>query len=183
VTLGFKNQGDYIYLIGGGEPTLGGSEYLAVIHGQEVGRPPALDMEAEKKLQAFLREAISQGLLQSSHDVSDGGLAVTLAECCIAGGIGAHADWNRFSALELFGERTATIVVSASAGQQEPLKTLLNQHGIAFSYFGEVITLQDGNWLSISPDAGNDLELLVSDLCAAYEGAIPAAMASGAETA
>ena len=183
VTLGFKNEGDYIYLVGDGKPTLGGSEYLAVIHGQEVGRPPALDMEAEKKLQAFLREAISQGLLQSSHDVSDGGLAVTLAECCIAGGIGAHADWNRFSALELFGERTATIVVSASAGQQEPLKTLLNQHGIAFSYFGEVITLQDGNWLSISPDAGNDLELLVSDLCAAYEGAIPAAMASGAETA
>ena len=182
VTLGFKNQGDYIYLIGGGEPTLGGSEYLAVIHGQEVGRPPALDMEAEKKLQAFLREAISQGLLQSSHDVSDGGLAVALAECCIAGGIGAHADWNKFSALELFGERTATIVVSASAGQQEPLKTLLNQHGIAFSYFGEVITLQDGNWLSISPDAGNDLELLVSDLRAAYEGAIPAAMSAGVKT-
>ena len=183
VTLGFKNQGDLVYLVGDGEPTLGGSEYLAVIHGQEVGRPPALDMEAEKKLQAFLREAIDQGLLQSAHDVSDGGLAVALAECCIAGGIGAHADWNKFSALELFGERTATIVVSASAGQQEPLKTLLNQHGIAFSDLGEVITLQDGNWLSISPDAGNDLELLVSDLRAAYEGAIPAAMASGAETA
>ena len=183
VTLGFKNQGDLVYLVGDGKPTLGGSEYLAVIHGQEVGRPPALDMEAEKKLQAFLREAISQGLLQSAHDVSDGGLAVALAECCIAGGIGAHADWNKFSALELFGERTATIVVSASAGQQEPLKTLLNQHGIAFSDLGEVITLQDGNWLSISPDAGNDLKLLVSDLRAAYEGAIPAAMASGAETA
>ena len=183
VTLGFKNQGDLVYLVGDGKPTLGGSEYLAVIHGQEVGRPPALDMEAEKKLQAFLREAISQGLLQSAHDVSDGGLAVALAECCIAGGIGARADWNKFSALELFGERTATIVVSASAGQQEPLKTLLNQHGIAFSDLGEVITLQDGNWLSISPDAGNDLKLLVSDLRAAYEGAIPAAMASGAETA
>ena len=73
VTMGFKNAGDVIYVIGNGEPTFGGSEYLAVIHGQEMGRPPALDIEAEKKLQAFLREAIDQKLLQSAHDVSDGG--------------------------------------------------------------------------------------------------------------
>ena len=78
VTQGFQKRGrpDYIYLLGGGKPTLGGSEYLALIHGQEVGKPPSLDMDAEKKLQAFLRDAISQGLLQSAHDVSDGGLAV-----------------------------------------------------------------------------------------------------------
>ena len=178
VTMGFKNEGDLIYLVGGGEPTLGGSEYLAVIHGQEVGRPPALDMDAEKKLQAFLRDAISQGLLQSAHDVSDGGLAVALAECCIAGDVGAHAEWNKLDALELFGERTATVMVSVSSEQQELLKTLLNQHGIPFSFFGDVIVLQDGAWLTVTPNDGDNLELLVSDLRAAYEGAIPAAMST-----
>ena len=182
VTLGFKNEGDLIYLIGGGEPTLGGSEYLAVIHGLEVGRPPALDMDAEKKLQAFLREAIDQKLLQSAHDVSDGGLAIALAECCIAGGIGAHGEWNKVNARELFGERTATAVISLSPGREETIKHLLAQQELGFSYFGEVITLQDGNWLSIIPDDGQDLELMVSNLRAAYEGAIPAAMGAGAET-
>jgi len=179
VTMGFKDKGDLIYLVGGGEPTLGGSEYLAVVQGQEVGRPPALDMDAERKLQAFLREAIDQRLLQSAHDVSDGGLAVALAECCIAGSIGAHADWNKFSALELFGERTATVVVSVSAERQESLKALLDRHGVSFAYFGEVVTLQDGEWLSIIPDAGDDLEVRVLDLRAAYEGAIPTAMGAG----
>ena len=181
VTMGFQNAGDPIYLIGGSEPTLGGSEYLAVVHGQEVGRPPALDMEAEKKLQAFLRDAIAQGLLKSAHDVSDGGLAVALAECCIAGNIGAHAEWNKFSAIELFGEKTATVVVSVSPEKKGAFETLLSQQDMAFSYFGEVITLQDGDWLSIIPDAGKDLEVRVSDLRAAYEGAIPAAMGMGQE--
>ena len=176
VTMGFKNAGDLIYLVGSGEPTLGGSEYLAVIHGQEVGRPPALDIEAEKKLQAFLREAIDRRLLQSAHDVSDGGLAVTLAECCIAGGIGAHGEWNKFNALELFGERTASVVVSVAPSQQEQMKALLDNHGLFSDYFGEAITLQDGDWLSIIPNDGKDLEVRVSELREAYEGAIPAAM-------
>jgi phosphoribosylformylglycinamidine synthase II len=178
VTMGFQNEGDLIYLIGDGEPTLGGSEYLAVIHGLEVGRPPALDMEAEKKLQAFLREAIDQKLLQSAHDVSDGGLAVALAECCISGGIGAHGEWNKCNARELFGERTANAVVSVVPEQKATLESLLDRQGVVFAYFGEVITLQDGNWLSIIPDDGTDLELLVSDLRDAYEGAIPAAMSA-----
>ena len=89
VTMGFKNEGDQIYFVGNGEATLGGSEYLSVIHGQEVGRPPALDLEAEKRLHAFLREAIAQGLLRSAHDLSEGGLAVALVECGLAGGRGA----------------------------------------------------------------------------------------------
>ena len=181
VTMGFKNEGDVIYLVGGGTPTLGGSEYLSLIHGLEVGKPPALDMEAEKKLQAFLRDAIDQKLLQSAHDVSDGGLAVCLAECCIAGNVGAHGDWDKFNALELFGERTATVVVSLLPKQQEQFKALIDQQGITFAYFGEVLTYEIGPWLTITPDSGGpDVDLHVADLRAAYESAIPAAMAGGA---
>ena len=177
VTMGFKNAGDLIYLVSGGEPTLGGSEYLAVIHGQEVGRPPALDMEAEKKLQAFLREAIDQRLLQSAHDVSDGGLAVTLAECCIVGGVGAHANGDKFNALELFGERTAAVIVSIDPKQRMPLETLLAKHAAAFSLFGEVLPLDLGDRLFVySEEEGKKLNVSVQEMRAAYEGAIPAAM-------
>ena len=183
VTLGFKNQGDYIYLIGGGEPTLGGSEYLAVIHGQEAGRPPALDMEAEKKLQAFLREAISQGLLQSSHDVSDGGLAVALAECCIAGEYGAGVTLTNVNAQALFGESSALVIVSAAEQNMQRLRELASLSGVDAFWCGRV----EGNSLQISEALQDEyqikMRLSVRDLRDAYEGAIPAAMASGAETA
>ena len=183
VTLGFKNQGDLVYLVGDGEPTLGGSEYLAVIHGQEVGRPPALDMEAEKKLQAFLREAISQGLLQSSHDVSDGGLAVALAECCIAGEYGAGVTLTNVNAQALFGESSALVIVSAAEQNMQRLRELASLSGVDAFWCGRV----EGNSLQISEALQDEyqikMRLSVRDLRDAYEGAISAAMASGAETA
>jgi len=175
VTMGFKNAGDLIYLIGG-EPTLGGSEYLAVVHGQEVGKPPALDMDAEKKLQAFLREAISEGLLQSAHDVSDGGLAVALAECCMASNLGAYVALEPVSALSLFGESCARVIISVSPADDAPLEALLDRHQLTYSHIAEV----DGPTLFIFPkDDGLRINVEVEDLRAAYEGAIPAAMGMG----
>jgi len=180
VTMGFKNEGDNIYLIGDGKPSLGGSEYLAVIHGQEVGRPPALDMEAEKNLQAFLREAISQRLLQSAHDVSDGGLAVALAECCIAGNLGAHVPMEPVTALHLFGECCAKALVSVSPDNDVSLETLLERYQLSFLHIAEV----DGSMLYIYPeDDGREINTPVTTLRDAYEGAIPAAMGAGDETA
>jgi len=184
VTMGFKNEGDEIYVVGSGEPTLGGSEYLAVIHGQEVGRPPALDMDAEKSLQALLREAINQGLLQSAHDVSDGGLAVALAECCIAGSRGAHlySLGSAISALTIFGERTATAIVSVSGNMEsvDHFDALVREHHIPCRPIGIV----SGDKLVIDTVRGksNIATVPIADLRAAYEGAIPAAMGAGAET-
>ena len=173
VTQGFQNEGDYIYLLGGGTPTLGGSEYLALIHGQEVGKPPTLDIEAEKNLQAFLREAISQGLLQSAHDVSDGGLAVCLAECCIVSGLGACIPLEPYSAVDLFGERTATAVVSISPARNEAFEALAEKYGLPCHHFGEVYRKH----LNIFPElADTDIFLPMAEMQAAYEGAIPKAM-------
>ena len=178
VTMGFKDEGDEIYVIGGGEPTLGGSEYLAVIHGQEVGRPPVMDMEAEKKLQAFLRDAISQGLLQSAHDVSDGGLAVALAECCIAGERGGWLPFETTSVLELFGERCGTAIVTTSALQKEALEASLRQRALPSVHLGQV--REEALSIFQSPEGeGPDIHLPVQDMRAAYEGAIPAAMGMG----
>jgi phosphoribosylformylglycinamidine synthase len=97
---GWRSQGDLIYLLGekltedGGNSTatsvtLGGSEYLATIHGAIAGCPPTIDFERERKVQATCREGIRQGWIRSAHDPAEGGIAVALAECCISGGYGA----------------------------------------------------------------------------------------------
>jgi len=180
VTMGFKNEGDIIYVVGNGNPTLGGSEYLSLIHGMEVGSPPALDIDAEKKLQAFLREAIDQGFLQSAHDVSDGGLAVALAECCIAGEHGAGVTLVDTDAKSLFGETNALVIVSVAEQDTQRLTQLLAAYGVDAYWCGRVrkeslqVNLRIYN--ALQDEYELRLELPVSDLRAAYEGAIPAAM-------
>ncbi len=72
--------------------SLAASSYLQVIHGQLTGRPPRTDLDLERSVQAFLRQAITAGLVASAHDLSDGGLAVAAAECCIGAGLGARLE-------------------------------------------------------------------------------------------
>jgi len=171
VTLAFKNEGDTIYLVGYGQPAFGGSEYLSVIHGQEVGQPPALDMDAEKRVQDFVREAIAQGLLQSAHDVSDGGLAVCLAECCMAGGLGAKVGLDS-SAVTLFGERTATIVVSIAPRNTGAFWDYVRAEGIPIIGIGEV----GGEAMNVRNQGALFIQARLEKLRDAYEGAIPRAM-------
>jgi phosphoribosylformylglycinamidine synthase len=87
---GFKQEGDTIILVGQTYDELGGSEYLKVEHGLVDGVIPALDLELERDVAAVVRNAVQQGLLSSAHDLSSGGLAVALAECCIASGGGGR---------------------------------------------------------------------------------------------
>ena len=118
----FREQHDWIVLLG--EPTaeLGGSEYLARIHGAVAGPPPACDLQAERALVDTLLEAIRAGVIRSAHDCSDGGLAVALAECCImdrGAQHGATVDLTHWRALPdralLYGEAQGRAVVSTSA--------------------------------------------------------------------
>ena len=186
ITMGFKNEGDGIFLVGDGSPSLGGSEYLCVIHGLEVGRPPALDMDAEKKLQAFLRDAIDQSLLQSAHDISEGGLAVALAECCIAGGIGAHLliEYNIPVRVQtLFGEANSSAIVSVRPQDEKTVEALAETHGIFGFRQGRVSQgaatdkgQQKGALLSIMDMESVRLEVPLEKMRAAFEGAIPKAM-------
>ncbi|MFQ3618559.1 MAG: phosphoribosylformylglycinamidine synthase subunit PurL [Cyanobacteriota bacterium] len=134
--LGWKTPGAAIYLLGADVmPTLGGSEYLAVIHQTVAGRPPQVDFDLERRVQAACREGIRHGWVESAHDCAEGGLAVALAECCIGGGrgatvalgvsnIGSNVGSNigglptaqRLDTL-LFGEAGARIIVSVSSEQ------------------------------------------------------------------
>lgn len=82
---GFRRPDDVIVLLGSTEDELGGSEYLFALHGLELGRPPRLRLDREARVQEACRTAIRQGLVVSAHDLSDGGLVVALAECCLTG--------------------------------------------------------------------------------------------------
>ncbi len=176
VTMGFKNEGDLVYLVGHGDATLGGSEYLALMHGLEVGRPPFLDLAQEKATQAFLRDAIAEGLLRSAHDVSDGGLAVALAECSIVGSLGADITLaGPVSAVHLFGERCSPVVVTFSQDDKARVQELCDRHGVGHSPLGTV----GGQRLSIRSDRRSALSLSVGVLRDAFEWAIPQAMAGG----
>ena len=89
----FRRAGDAVLMLGDNRGELGGSEYLARVHGVVAGTPPALDLDRERSLQRLIVQLIGDGLVQSAHDCAEGGLAVTLAECTFdSGGHGIVAD-------------------------------------------------------------------------------------------
>jgi len=118
----FRESGDVIVVLGTDRGELGGSEYLKVVHDLVRGVPPALDLDAERALQALLVTLADEGLARSAHDCSDGGLAVTLGECCFdTNGIGATVSIDSLQvardaginvAASLFGESASRVVVS-----------------------------------------------------------------------
>jgi phosphoribosylformylglycinamidine synthase subunit PurL len=135
---GWRSPGDIIYLLGlrldtssDERITLGGSEYLATIHGTIAGKPPVVDFELERRVQSVCREGIRRGWVRSAHDCAEGGLAVALAECCISSQLGATVHLNqppdsRYDEL-LFGEGGARILVSVAPDQVEAWETHLQE--------------------------------------------------------
>ena len=112
-------EGDQILLLGGGEPTLGGSEYQAALHGVTIGEPPALDLRQEAAVQQVVREAIAAGEVRTAHDVSLGGLAVAIGEMAIHSGIGAIISIPADSRSDVFwfGECASAILVAVDTAQ------------------------------------------------------------------
>jgi phosphoribosylformylglycinamidine synthase len=118
----FQEPGHEVWLLGTTGDDLGGSEYLKTIHGRVAGRPPGLDLAAERRLHALMAEAALSGVLRCAHDPSDGGLAVALAECCFRdqeAGVGAVLDLPGDLATErlLFAESPSRMVVTTDRGE------------------------------------------------------------------
>jgi phosphoribosylformylglycinamidine synthase len=174
----FKRAGDVVLLAGKTKPELGGSEYLKVVHGVVAGRPPAIDLEAEKRVQEFCVRAIRAGLVRSAHDCSDGGLAVALAECCIQGKIGAAIELpgeEGLGAAEwLFSESQSRILFSVPKQHLATVMSEAGRAGVPLVQVGEVC----GERLAIRFAGRQDarVDLPVSDLAAAYEGSMKCAM-------
>lgn len=136
----FKKDGDVILLIGRNEEEIGGSQYLSLAHNINKGTPPNLNLKREKDVQDAVLEIAGQRLASSSHDCSDGGLAVALAECCILGGHGAVIAVNdkiRTDAL-LFGESQSRIIISAPNKNQDKIKNICKKYNVPFKFIGEV---------------------------------------------
>jgi phosphoribosylformylglycinamidine synthase subunit PurL len=124
--------GQLIYLLGAtSQPTLGASEYLATIHKTVAGRPPAIDFNQERKVQAACRYGIRQGWVKAAHDSSEGGIAVALAESCIGQSLGATVklpDLGLRADEEFFGESGARIVVAIDPTQRAGWETYLQEN-------------------------------------------------------
>jgi phosphoribosylformylglycinamidine synthase len=144
VTPWFKSEGDLVVLLGRSREELGGSEYLAAVHGLVRGVPPSVDLDRERAVRETCLKAIERGLLLSAHDVSDGGLAVALAECCVSGpgkALGVRIDLQentvRPDAL-LFGESQSRIVVSLKRKNLRRLKSIADQEGAPVQVIGKI---------------------------------------------
>ncbi len=133
----WKNIHDQIWLIGSykSETTIAASSYLEYFHGEITGRPPKLDLGDEKFCQSFLRNAILKSFVVSSHDISDGGLSIALAECCILSGKGATVelkkDCNRDDNL-LFAEGGSRIIFSIDKMKENEWLIYLKENQINF---------------------------------------------------
>ena len=139
-TLAFKRSGDHILLLGPNSDELGASQYLATVHGLEVGSPPELDLDLERKVQLATLDLIGNGLVDTAHDCAEGGLAVALAEMCIAGGYGADVELFencRPDAL-LFGEAPSRIIVGVSPERFQEALRRLEVAEIPFGHIGTV---------------------------------------------
>jgi phosphoribosylformylglycinamidine synthase len=136
----FERAGATVLLLGSTEADLGGSEYLKVVHGRVAGRPPRLDLGAERRLHALMAEAAAARLLSSAHDLSDGGLAVALAECCFAGeepGLGGSFELpagGLGADVLLFSESPSRMLVEAR--DADALRALAERHGVPCAVLG-----------------------------------------------
>ena len=156
----FKNAGDVIILLGAIGNELGGSRYLKVCHGLNIGPPPQVDLAHETKVQNAVRDLIREGLVQSAHDCSEGGLAVALSECCFNPErlFGADIDCSRGpvgdvnhvgttnptdashseAATVLFNESQSRIVISVRPENLDNAMAMLREREVPFQQLGKV---------------------------------------------
>jgi len=142
----FKNVGDIIILLGETKGHIGGSEYLKIQHDMIAGDSPYIDLKIEKNLQTICLEMISQKLIKSMHDVSDGGIAISLAECSIYSfekGIDLGAKISLKTSIRpdyfLFGEDQSRVIISTDPDNVNIITELAKKYKFHFEILGEVI--------------------------------------------
>ncbi len=175
----WKNIDDQIWLIGSSksEIKIAASSYLEYFHGEITGRPPKIDLLDEKFCQSFLRNAILNSLVVSSHDISDGGLAIALAESCILSARGAtielEKDLNRVDNL-LFAEGGSRIIFSISKMKQNEWFNYLkqNQINVPSSVYVKKIGYVSSDTLKIKINEKNICNIRVEELTEKFNNSI-----------
>jgi phosphoribosylformylglycinamidine synthase len=180
VTIAFKRTGDAIFAVGERMGHLGQSLWLREVHGREEGPPPPVDLRAERRTGDFVRAMIGRGLLNAVHDVSDGGLAVALAEMALAGGVGAMIDQAQPFGVagSLFGEDQGLYLVTVPDEALTEFLACAAENDVPADPIGRTIRdriifeLDEGDWC-----------VTLADLRAAHEGFFPALMGEDAALA
>jgi phosphoribosylformylglycinamidine synthase II len=168
--MAFASPGDSVVLLGAaalsGDPaSMAGSEYMDLIHGEVAGNP-GIDLELEVAVQRACRRLVREGIARSAHDVSEGGLAVALAESCILGGVGfelAAELPDRWDAA-LFGEPQSLIAVSVAPDAVSRVAEVASEEGVPFITLGTL----GGDALKL----GNSASISVEELSDAWYGGI-----------
>ncbi|MEZ0497388.1 phosphoribosylformylglycinamidine synthase subunit PurL [Sphingomonas sp. IW22] len=173
VGIGFRRTGDAIILVGERMGHLGQSLWLREVHGREDGPPPPVDLKAEKRTGDFIRAQIEKGAIKACHDVSDGGLAVAIAEMALAGDIGALIDAVQpFGMAEsFFGEDQGLYVVTVCDQCLADFMADADRADVPADPLGR--TIRDR--LVFETEAG-DWTVSLADLRAAHEGFFPKLM-------
>lgn len=168
MTLGFKNEGDSIYLIGKSRNDLNSSQYIAKIIGNQNTACPYFDLEEEYALQQTIIACNAKKLLNSAHDVSEGGLIITLLEAAFANKMGFEINTDKTVRKDafLFGESQSRVVVSVSQNHETALESLFSESKVAFIKLGKV---QAKNALVDGENLGS-----IAELKAVYDNSLAA---------
>jgi phosphoribosylformylglycinamidine synthase len=184
----FREAGDVILLVGEATPGLEGSEYARLAGVAPEDGPPALDLDRERRLQAFAIEGVARGLLESAQDVSGGGFAVALAESAMWAARGAHVRLPVASspAVDLFGESPSRLVVSADPRHAAAAELLARQHGLPVERIGVVkgdrlvVELAGAGATGAAEERGSNvadaIDVTLSELTRAWEHGLPRAL-------
>ena len=174
MTMDFKHPGDVIYLIGVSRDDINSSEYLHKIHGVEFSPAPYFNLNEEFSVQRIIAELIKEKLISSAHDVSEGGLFVTLTESGFNNNLGYSLNTTKTIRKDayLFGEAQSRVVISTSVLQSEAIEKLLTTATIPFEKLGTVtggdITIDGDNWGNIT-DWKNKYDHAIGNLLAGHE--------------
>ncbi|EKN71580.1 phosphoribosylformylglycinamidine synthase II [Neobacillus bataviensis LMG 21833] len=167
----FKRGGDLIYLVGETKPEFGGSELQKLLNGKIFGKAPELNIELEKERQSQVLAAIRAGLVQSAHDLSEGGLAVALSECLFTGeGMGAEVHITGNAVSDLFSETQSRFLLSVKKEHQAEFERVVDAEQIGqVNKAGILQILSEGQTVLVST---------VAELKTAWKGAIPCLLKS-----
>ncbi len=186
--ISFKNNDDLIFLLGvpfdsldspDERVTLSASAYLEYIHNKLTGRPPYPDLVLEKNIQFLLRGLIDMEMLNSAHDISDGGLSISLVEKCISSGFGAHINLPSINSRidrMLFAEGGSRVIVSVSKNRKNDLEKYIDKFNadkkldLVLTPLGKVTS---NKFLSITQGDSQLISLSLSDLNSCFENALP----------
>lgn len=170
----FKSFNSHIIVIGKDKYEIGASEYLKVCHNLVAGDAPEVELDAEKKLIDFMVDASGRKLLNSAHDISEGGFAVALAEMTFENEIGCEVSFNEDVRDDflLFSESQARAIIEVSSLNLEKVEELLKKYGLFYMIAGKTV----GNFISIRNKGRKIIDVNILAAKYIYENAIKGKM-------